>query len=646
MVKNERIKIRQILADPDLRRKLMVPVIQATQAREGIKTSATQAEKAYNVVTEQERPAFFDLQRYASSRTEHDRRESSFVLALREPAGDARFNVPLRDFTSIDGAPLAYRRTDLLGRVFRESPALEPRFATARGGATTGDDSRYVRQWWEVDHAAPIGQFRWVPFAKGGSFSRFYADIDLVVHWDPERRTFVEFFGRKGRVRKGGRPESLDDFFKPGLTWPLAASEFNVRWLPGGCIFGHKGPGIFPASLEDTAFLAGMLNSAPAEYILQGLTSRESMGGRWEVGVIKRLPIPVTSQLQMASVSKAAQEIHDAKASWDRGSEVSTKFVSPWLLNEGEHRPSDDLASRLDRLATREISQEAHIRRLYSKLNDEVYQLYGIADAIRATIEETLGDRSPEILWPQMEGKTPDQKRMEHVFRLLSYAVKRVIEADDDGILPYSPAAGEPRLVDRVRHELSALFPGRDANQLEVEITNELKRSVKGYRKTNSIAEWLDNVFFEYHAALYRNRPIYWHLASAQGTASFAFGALVHYHRFDKNRMAKLRSSYLRDAVEELKREAALAGKENRAEDRLDLQAKVEEAQAFDRKLQHIQEGHHEGPDGGERDYRILTPWKTPDERPKGWDPDIDDGVKVNIEPLEKASVLRIAKVT
>lgn len=348
----------------------------------------------------------------------------------------------------------------------------------------------------------------------------------------------------------------------------------------------------------------------------------------------------------MASVSKAAQEIHDAKASWDRGSEVSTKFVSPWLLNEGEHRPSDDLASRLDRLATREISQEAHIRRLYSKLNDEVYQLYGIADAIRATIEETLGDRSPEILWPQMEGKTPDQKRMEHVFRLLSYAVKRVIEADDDGILPYSPAAGEPRLVDRVRHELSALFPGRDANQLEVEITNELKRSVKGYRKTNSIAEWLDNVFFEYHAALYRNRPIYWHLASAQGTASFAFGALVHYHRFDKNRMAKLRSSYLRDAVEELKREAALAGKENRAEDRLDLQAKVEEAQAFDRKLQHIQEGHHEGPDGGERDYRILTPWKTPDERPKGWDPDIDDGVKVNIEPLEKASVLRIAKVT
>jgi hypothetical protein len=29
----------------------------------------------------------------------------------------------------------------------------------------------------------------------------------------------------------------------------------------------------------------------------------------------------------------------------------------------------------------------------------------------------------------------------------------------------------------------------------------------------------------------------------------------------------------------------------------------------------------------------------------KGWDPDLDDGVKVNIEPLEKAGVLRITKV-
>ena len=105
--------------------------------------------------------------------------------------------------------------------------------------------------------------------------------------------------------------------------------------------------------------------------------------------------------------------------------------------------------------------------------------------------------------------------------------------------------------------------------------------------------------------------------------------------------MAKLRSSYLRDAIEEFRREAGLADKEGRGEDRREWQARLEEAQGLDKKLQLIQEGRFEGPEGGEKDYRILTPWKTPGERPVGWDPDIDDGVKVNIEPFEKAGILR-----
>ena len=172
-----------------------------------------------------------------------------------------------------------------------------------------------------------------------------------------------------------------------------------------------------------------------------------------------------------------------------------------------------------------------------------------------------------------------------------------------------------------------------------------MKRTVKGYKHASSIGEWIDNVYFDYHASLYKKRPIVWHIASNQGSSSPAFGALCHYHKFDANRMAKLRSSYLRDAMEAFRREAALADKERRAEDRIEWQARLEEAQALDRKLQAIQEGHHEGAEGGDRDYRILTPWKAPEDRPQGWAPDIDDGVKVNIEPLQKAGVLRTRKV-
>jgi hypothetical protein len=73
----------------------------------------------------------------------------------------------------------------------------------------------------------------------------------------------------------------------------------------------------------------------------------------------------------------------------------------------------------------------------------------------------------------------------------------------------------------------------------------------------------------------------------------------------------------------------------------LEWQAKVEETEELDRRLQRIMEGFHQG---GE-DFRILTPWKAEGERPEGWDPDINDGVKVNIEPLQRAGVLRISEV-
>jgi hypothetical protein len=288
-----------------------------------------------------------------------------------------------------------------------------------------------------------------------------------------------------------------------------------------------------------------------------------------------------------------------------------------------------------------EETEDNKIQQQYVELNDYAFKAYGIPVTTRKKIEEDMGQRPSEVVWPQMEGKDTGQQRMEHVWRLLSYAVKRVVEANEDGLVPLLPVAGEAPLLDRVHAELAKLFPKRDVNGVEVEIVNELKRKAKGYDRSTSIREWLEDLYFAYHASLYRSRPIFWHISSKQGKGPAAFSALVHYHRFDKDRMAKLRGVYLRDALTSFRREAALAGQQGRAEDRLEWQAKVEEAEELDRRLQKVQEGFHQASE----DYRILTPWKPEAARPKGWDPDINDGVKVNIEPLQRAGVLRIPEV-
>lgn len=633
-----RLDIRGILADPNLRRELMVPTIQSTQAREGIETTHEQAERAYYVVTEGERATFFDLEPFRAIKRQPERRHEMFVRSLQNDEGAPRIDVARRDFGFIEGSLLAYRNIVWLAPLFKDHPSLDPAYGATRSGLNTTEIERFTRQRWEV--ATDPDERTWVLFAKGGDFSRFYSDWDLVIDWKADGKVYkgvvAEKYGSASRFVK-----SESDYFRPGVTWMQTTNlGINARLLPGLGIFGVASPTFFPNNAAQMMVFLAVMNSALFDALAHCVATRN-----WGATAIGSIPIPRMSATLQTTLGEMARSIHDCKANWDDGNETSTRFSVPWILRK-DLVGGDSLGARLEALSRREQADENDIREAYARLNDAVFSLYGIPNQTRARIEEGLGERPPELLWPQQAGKSPDQKRMEHVWRLLSYAVKRVLEADDDGIVGFNAVNGEPRLVERVRQELATLFPGRDANQVEVEIVNELKRTVKGYRKCASLDEWLDNAFFEYHAGLYKNRPIFWHIASAQGTSRFAFSALVHYHRFDKNRMAKLRASYLRDAIEEFRRDAGLADKAGRSDDRLEWQAKVEEAQALDKKLQLIQEGHHDGAEGGERDYRILTPWKEPHQRPKGWDPDLDDGVKVNIEPFEKAGVLRLGKVT
>ena len=639
MARHERVSVKAILADPDLRRKLMVRTIQATQAREGIETTTQQAERAYYVVTEGERAAFFALRPFrGAKKTGTDTRHEAFVRCLRDTADDVRFDVTRRDFGLADGSVLAFQNLGWFAPLVRRFAPLSPQHGHTRSGLNTTEIERFVRQRWET--GVDASRRRWVTFAKGGDFCRFYADWDLVFDWTDDgaayKQTVASKYGSASRFVK-----SEGDYFKKGVTWvETTVLGINARVLPATGIFGVQSPTLFPSDPTQQFCLLGIMNSVVFDALARCVGTRH-----WGATAIGALPTPPLGRESTASIARHAEDIHSAKANWDLGNEISSDFGRPWLLHDAWFGADVPISSRLSGLAIREQREEARIVRLYETLNDEVYKLYGVRDDTRAIIEEALGERPPEILWPQMKRRSAEQKRMEHVWRLLSYAVKRVVDADADGIVPFAPLAGETSLLDRVHEELAGLFPGQDVNEVEVEIANELKRRVKGYKHAASIGEWLENVYFDYHAALYKKRPIVWHVASSQGAVPFAFGALCDYHRFDANRMAKLRAGYLRDAIETFRREAALADQEDRTDERTELRDRLEEAQALGEKLQAVQEGHHEGREGGDRDYRILTPWKSADERSTGWDPDIDDGVRVNIAPLQKAGVLRSAKV-
>jgi hypothetical protein len=188
--------------------------------------------------------------------------------------------------------------------------------------------------------------------------------------------------------------------------------------------------------------------------------------------------------------------------------------------------------------------------------------------------------------------------------------------ADDDGIVCLPSVLGERTAADRLQELLSRAFgvtwsPAR---------TQELL-SASGSKKKD-LDSWLRDDFFKAHCQLFKNRPFVWQVWDGRKDG---FSALVNYHRLNRATLERLTYTYLGDWIE---RQTAgvredVAGAEERLAAALDLQ----------QRLELILEG--------EPPYDIYVRWKPLADQPMGWDPDLNDGVRLNVRPFVEAGVLR-----
>jgi hypothetical protein len=177
--------------------------------------------------------------------------------------------------------------------------------------------------------------------------------------------------------------------------------------------------------------------------------------------------------------------------------------------------------------------------------------------------------------------------------------------------------AGEARAADRVQQLLAAAFGAAWSPEKARELLLQA-----GSKKKN-LADWLRDEFFKQHCGLFGNRPFVWHIWDGQPDG---FSALVNYHRLDRKTLEKLTYTYLgQDWVE--RQRAEVRDEVPGAEARLAAALKLRD------KLGLILEG--------EKPYDIYVRWKELHEQPIGWEPDLNDGVRLSIRPFVEAGVLR-----
>lgn len=410
------------------------------------------------------RPRTTDVATFARILKEADRAEAlrEVITSARGTASDPRlFRVRIGDFDSIPGSPVAYWMTPPVRRLFTDLPRLEGNGAEARQGLATADDFRFVRAFWEVDPrriARSRGEtrngMRWCPFAKGGQYSPFWADIHLVVDWQFDGQRVKQHVDRQYPYLKGKVEwvvKNQDYYFRPGLTWPSRTnSAMAVRVLPAGCIFSHKGPALFT---NDAMLHLGWLNSRAVRLLIDATAAsadedKTDVSRSYEVGIIQNLPSPVPLNVD-PGVTKLAADVAQTVAALDATDETSRRFVAVRVL-AGSTILEAVQAGQADRW-----EQAAEILKIYAYVDRAFTAAVDPGDEIEGVLRDASG--------PLLAGLPDDElgeAGAEQATRLLSGTVADAVEAATAKVGVARWIGLQHHIVDR-RLELAALALNR-----------------------------------------------------------------------------------------------------------------------------------------------------------------------------------------
>jgi hypothetical protein len=585
--------------------------------------------------------------------------------AIRNPQDKRRFVASPSSFSQVPNSPFCYWVSDQIRRLFVELPPFEGEGRTVKQGLATADDFRFVRAWWEVppekearSREETLAGKRWVPFAKGGAHSPYYADVHLVVNWENDGEALRRFVDPVTR-RPYSRPQNTDFYFRPGLTWPRRTqSGLNMRVLPQGCIFADKGPTAF-LQRETMVSVLGLCNSLA----FQQLLSLQMAFGSFEVGAVQRTPVPVERSLP-SFFRALALDCVSFRAGTFATDETARIFQMPALPSVSGR----GLAECFRTLQLRAEKTGAQMADNQRRIDGIVFDLYGFGQEDReGTTVKLEGDRATGST--DNEDREEDRQQPEagasglaaEVKALLSWCVGVVfgrfdvrlatgerpipdlgdpfdplpicspgmlaerpvpenypLHIDEDGILVDDESHTDD-IVRRVREVLQVIWKDR-ADEIEQEACSILGvRDLREYfRKAGSGGFFDDHI--ERYSKSRRKAPIYWLLQSGKRN----YGVWVYYHRFDRDLLFKVLENYVRPRIQ--RQENLLVELRTRQGGTL--------AKADVRRLEREIEKH-------ETLMSELDDFRKAIERaakffvePEPFEPDLNDGVVLNIAPL------------
>jgi hypothetical protein len=547
----------------------------------------------------------------------------------------------------LPGSTFAYRLPPSLVQLFDEFPSLAQSGFVAKQGIGTSDNFRFLRLRWEVP---PLSDNRWWRYSKGGGYSPYFVDSDLVLNWHADGCEVKAY----SAMLYGSWSKQITNtqyFAKQGLTYSSRTHrELAPAFQPAHSAFDTKGCCIFSECALDQSVwsaLLGLMNSRMFAGLLRVGLARATSGlaRQYTESLILAMPIPDVANLP--ELSRLVGEAHRVHASIEAAYETGSVFdASHWMAIFQQNASNESIEQQrrtLRRTWECQVPSAAAIdvvaSNAYYRGSAVPENISSYLDAEVGRVPATIDDTTVSGFWnPSRESpfflpkENPVEETRKIAQALLSVAVGAVAkrwgysgstagkrfpqqsetrntfnDAQQSGILFVDDEGHQADVVLRLRFLLEDVSDGSAESTLEriSALASERGSGIRGYFRQEFFALHLQN-----YSSNKRRAPVYWQIS----TLSSSYSVWLFLHAFTSDTLFSVQTDYAGPKLEhERKRLDALrveGGPNPTASQRKSIeeqQVLVDELQAF---LEEVK--------------RIAPLWK----------PNLDDGVIINFAPL------------
>lgn len=529
-------------------------------------------------------------------------------------AGQKRYTANQDDFAKIPGASVAYWVSKKLYSTFRNSLLYD--YTISDGQNKTGDNAKFVREFWEVRNSNVGKGKKWLFYAKGGGYRKWYGNLSEVVNWSEEAR---EFYKNDKICRI--IPEYL--WYKAGITWSLISNNPSFRLLPEEATFDVGGSSIFLKDNSNIEFVLGLLNSKVFSYVQKIVNPTIYI----QVKDIRVMPFVKKNENEITGLAEecsflSKEDWDSFETSWDFTRHPFIKAITkyPNMMDIGNIY----LAECYDIWAGECEERFEKLKANEEELNRIFIDIYGLQDEL-----------TPEVEDKDVTVRKADLGR--DVRSFISYAVGCMFgrySPTYDG-LAYAGSTWDDGKYNIYKPDADGIIPICDDEYFEDDMMGRFVEFVRVVCGDNSLEDNLRfvanalggkgqpkevirnyflNDFYADHCKIYQKRPIYWLFDSGKKNG---FKCLIYLHRYQPDTIARIRTDYVheqqaryRTAIEDLEKQVAAA---TSTSERVKLTKQLNKVQAQDNELHQYEEKVH-----ALADQMIKI--------------DLDDGVKHNYE--------------